>query len=393
MPISSFPSQSQSLSQATDNSQNQHEDIKKQFPILPLHPEYSLPHSSIKEEVRTPTIPSFYDYTRNYSIAGLENIGNSCWMNCIIQALSATLPLSNYFLSKKYSNDLIPRKYFANNYFELLKKLWGPHGGEVNPEEFLNCFCVLVPGLSQPYQQQDAHEALVYLLDLLHGELNRNYSNTYFEESPSCSAQALKLHSRHSDSFIWDLFGGQLQSEVICPNCFKKKSVTFDHFTSLSLEIMKNLDSPIPLEAILQSFTQGENFEWKCTNCNRKSPNIKRTLTISLLPNILILQLKRFSQCYLTGNQKKIEKLIHFPIDCLDMKDYMSHKEQNPGTRYKLYATLNQRGSLSCGHYTAYVKRYNKWYLCNDRVISLTKNIVPNNENYILFYVRNDLKF
>jgi len=75
------------------------------------------------------------------------------------------------------------------------------------------------------------------------------------------------------------------------------------------------------------------------------------------------------------------------------MKDYMSHKEQNPGTRYKLYATLNQRGSLSCGHYTAYVKRYNKWYLCNDRVISLTKNIVPNNENYILFYVRNDLKF
>jgi len=172
----------------------------------------------------------------------------------------------------------------------------------------------------------------------------------------------------------------------------EKKSLTFDHFTSLSLEIMKNLDSPIPLEVILQSYTQGENFECKCNSCKRKSSNIKRTLTISLLPNILILQLKRFSQCYLTGDQKKIEKLIHFP-DCLDMKDYMSHKEQNPETKYKLYASLNQKGSLSSGHYTAHVKRYNKWYTCNDRVISNTKRILPETENYILFYVRNDLNF
>jgi len=253
-------------------------------------------------------------------------------------------------------------------------------------------FSILVPSLGTPYQQQDAHEALVYVLDLLHGSLNRNYSNTYVEQSPSRSSEALKLHRRREDSFIWDLFGGQLQSEVLCPNC-NKKSVNFDHFTSLSLEIMKDLESPIPLEAVLQSFTHGENIEWKCPACNRKVNKPKRVFTISLLPNILILHLKRFSQCYLTGEQQKIEKLVHFPIDGLDMVDYISnYKEQNPVTKYNLYATLNQKGSLGSGHYTANIKRYKKWYLCNDLGIS-PGNFVPDNQNYVLFYVRNDVNF
>lgn len=312
-------------------------------------------------------------------------------MNAIIQALSATLPLTNFFLSKKYEPDQNPTKYFACNYHDLLMQLWGPHGGEVNPEYFFTIFCTLVPSLSTPYQQQDAHEALVYVLDLLHESINRNYSNTYIEQSPQRSSEALKLHRKREDSFIWDLFGGQLQSEVLCPNC-NKKSVTFDHFTSLSLEIMKDLESPIPLAVLLQSFTHGEKIEWRCPACNGKVNNPKRELSISLLPNILIIHLKRFSQCYLTGDQQKIEKLVHFPINDLDMADYISYKQQNPITKYNLYATVNQRGSLSSGHYTTSVKRYKKWYLCNDRTITTT-TVLPNSENYILFYARNDLQF
>jgi len=75
------------------------------------------------------------------------------------------------------------------------------------------------------------------------------------------------------------------------------------------------------------------------------------------------------------------------------MSEYTSEKHQNQNRIYHLYAVSNQRGSLSSGHYTSYVQRYGRWYFCNDlQVTPASKADILSNENYILFYYRQDIK-
>ena len=57
---------------------------------------------------------------------------------------------------------------------------------------------------------------------------------------------------------------------------------------------------------------------------------------------------------------------------------------------YELIAIVNHEGSLSAGHYWAYVKdESGRWYNCNDRAVTLlldVKKRLNNIFSYILFY-------
>jgi len=269
--------------------------------------------------------------------------------------------------------------------------MWRGYTGELSPGKFLQEFRSNASSLGEFMRQQDAHEALTFLLDRLHDSMNQGKSNTYHQIGPSSSREAWEQHKRHDSSFIWDLFGGQLKSAVTCNSC-GKKSTTFDHFTSLSLELPSS--GRCTINNVLEHFTKSERVEWNCPSCKHKS-SPQRQLTISHLPQVLILHLKRFSQSWITGEHRKIESHIDFPLENLDISQFISerYRSRNPVTGYNLYAVSNQRGSLISGHYTANVKRYKNWFLCNDSNISLIINpsSVPSEDGYILFYYRKDL--
>ena len=53
---------------------------------------------------------NFYEYSKlqylhNYN--GIQNIGNTCYMNSILQCLRNNLDLSNYFLSKQFKENVL----------------------------------------------------------------------------------------------------------------------------------------------------------------------------------------------------------------------------------------------------------------------------------------------
>jgi len=123
----------------------------------------------------------------------------------------------------------------------------------------------------------------------------------------------------------------------------------------------------------------------------------RRKYSISSLPYMLVLHLKRFSQCPYTGDSKKIEDIVSFMYEDFDMSYFLTKKlpeqPQNQPSKYTLYAISNQRGSLVSGHYTSYVRRYGKWFLCNDqKVTPVPEYSILSEENYILFYFRQDIK-
>lgn len=107
---------------------------------------------------------------------GLRNIGNTCFLNAVVQCLSHTRVLRNYCLLKSYKHEKFSKEEakLMDTFSQVLSDLWDVREGDavVNPRQFYSVFKAAVPYFSG-YSQQDAQEFLRFLLDKLHTEINR----------------------------------------------------------------------------------------------------------------------------------------------------------------------------------------------------------------------------
>lgn len=108
---------------------------------------------------------------------GLDNLGNTCYMNASLQALLHTEPLVDYFLSKNHLLDINRDSKFgyggrlAMSFGKLVEELYRSNRKNINPRHFVND----VASIHQQFsgnQQQDAQELLAFLLDGLSEDLN-----------------------------------------------------------------------------------------------------------------------------------------------------------------------------------------------------------------------------
>jgi len=177
----------------------------------------------------------------------------------------------------------------------------------ISPECLFLVIWKVVPQF-KGYHQHDAHEFLRYMLDRLHTEL-QNVPDTVTTATNSklknyvCPAPTKKGQS----SFVTNVFGGTLLSEVRCLVC-GQESKKHDPFLDLSLDIpekyYKDMDDAdkkqqpyCHIADCLSSFTEVEELKetelYFCGNCKKKQKSTKR-FRIRRLPNVLCLHIKRF---------------------------------------------------------------------------------------------------
>ena len=181
-------------------------------------------------------------------ICGLSNLGNTCFMNSIIQGLSNTPAITEYFDNDNYQEDINEdnplgmKGEIARTFGQLIKDMWSGKYNYVVPRAFKMAVGRFAPQFSG-YQQQDSQELLTFLLDGLHEDLNRVKQKPYVEMSDSDGKQdsevameAWSNYKKRNDSVILDIFQGLLKSTVVCPEC-PKVSVTFDPTCYLSLPL------------------------------------------------------------------------------------------------------------------------------------------------------------
>ncbi|KAG2113122.1 uncharacterized protein F5147DRAFT_62881 [Suillus discolor] len=187
---------------------------------------------------------------------GLGNMGNTCFMNSALQCLAHTKELTDYFLSGVYQEELNPDNplgmhgAIAEAFGLLLHRIWARDSTSTSysPREFKSQLQRFAPQFSG-YQQHDSQELVAFLLDGLHEDLNRVLKKPYVEKPDWEGGGDLELaklaqtswdgYMKRNDSVIVDLFQGQYQSTLVCPEC-EKVSITFDPFMYLTLPLPVN---------------------------------------------------------------------------------------------------------------------------------------------------------
>nr|XP_020475070.1 ubiquitin carboxyl-terminal hydrolase 3 isoform X2 [Monopterus albus] len=351
---------------------------------------------------------------------GLRNLGNTCFMNAILQSLSNIEQFSCYFKElpavalrsgKTAGRRMYHTRSQGDNSVSLVEEfrktlcsLWQGNQTAFSPDSLFYAIWKIMPSF-RGYQQQDAHEFMRYLLDHLHRELQYSHNGASLPVSPQDRVQLSKAEGKGfingTASVVTSVFGGVLQNEVNCLIC-GTESQKFDPFLDLSLDIPSQFrqkrskdQEPGPtctLRDCLCSFTDLEELDetelYYCHKCKARQKSTKK-FWIQKLPKALCLHLKRFHWTSFLRN--KVDTYVEFPLEGLDMQSYLLEPEKLSPQRclYDLVAVVVHHGSgVGSGHYTAYGSHEGHWYHFNDSTVTLTnEDTVRKAKAYILFYV------
>ncbi|NWX09482.1 UBP42 hydrolase, partial [Caloenas nicobarica] len=277
---------------------------------------------------------------------GLYNLGNTCFLNSVLQCLTYTPPLANYLLSRQHSQSC------AEEGFCMMCTM------EVHTEEVLSCSgSAIAPTavvselqrIGEQFQlgaQEDAHEFFGCAVDAM--------------QRACLSRRSDRDTSSQSSTVIDQVFGGLLRSRVTCLSC-KAVSDTYEAFVDIPLDIKAASSVTGALEDFVRpEHLDGEN-SYKCSKCEQLVSASKR-LTIHQSSNVLTVCLKRFDPF----SGRKIGKVVQYP-EYLDLGAYTSQAPRGP-LLYSLYAVLVHEGySCQAGHYYCFVKASDgRWYKMND---------------------------
>jgi ubiquitin carboxyl-terminal hydrolase 8 len=242
------------------------------------------------------------------------------------------------------------------------------------------------------YDQNDASEFLVFILDLFHEacKLNVNMKITGKAENKldkmaiECYKQFIQYHENDYSLFTKLFFHMTVTSNI---SIYDKKLISQRFQSNFILDVPVSSKKECTIYDCLNYyfedvFLKGENgiIDEKS---NKKIDIVQKT-SMWNAPPVLILCIKRFSY-----DGRKNNSFVQFPIDTLDMSKYISGYHKNK--KYELYGVCNHSGVAAGGHYTSFVKtNYGEWYLFNDTLVTKVSNSIDNTiispKAYCLFY-------
>ena len=240
---------------------------------------------------------------------GFLNLGNTCYFNSCLQCLFQTPSISNGFLLKPYKGDC----EFTEEYSKLLKLFWFEKKTPVlDPQRLLEIFRKKFKQFDNR-NEHDAHEAMLSVIDILE-KARPSIKNTLY---------------------------GTIKKKVIYPG---GSSVTHERFSVLMLTPTANSS----LEQLLQNHFKQEVLEGYTDDSGKTHHVTVLEQGIQKYPPILAIGFNMFHRKF---------------------KIKIPEKFNN----YRLYASCVHMGSTRGGHYVAYTKHRNIWYLKDDD--NVTKDV------------------
>lgn len=366
-------------------------------------------------------------------------MGQTCFMSVVLQSLIHNPFIRAYYLSESHRSSECERECCTSC---ALDDIFSEFHSTEKAEGY-GMVAMLQSswrggGALAGYQQQDAHEYLQFILNSLH---TANIEpDTKEEKAEDCPC------------IIHKTFCGILLSTVTCSKC-KNTSNARDAFMDLSLDVRqpgfkkkenkiammtgkekggggdKDKEKPVvPPMALLDCFdrfTSPETLpatDYTCRKCDSAQLAIKR-LSLSRLPPVLPIHLKRFSHSKNNGASIKLDTRVRFPMT-IDLAPYTTgwnpgpkskkdmaaamvngkkekdekekKDEEGKGVRlkpvYQLSSVIVHKGKMDSGHYVSFSRVYDEWFMFDDsKVVLVEESEVLASEAYMLFYVVRDI--
>ncbi len=279
---------------------------------------------------------------------GMQNIGNTCFLNAAVQCLAHVDVVRMYF--RKCGFDFLNRPGVLRELGLVVRELWSDAGWtETGKGKTVVTWELLreirkVNSLFAGFLQQDLHEVLLTMLD-------------------ACMEESRLFR----DAFSW-----QTRSTLICGNC-RKRASRLDDMVDLSVSVEKCTTIEECIKAYLAPERLSKGNEWKCEACKDSHPHTTKQLAWERLPQILIIHLKRFR------NEEKLTHHVAFPRKDLEVAQ----------SKYELVGVVAHRGSwLDRGHYVSYCKMPADWWaeLDDTRCMAVKPSDVLEQQAYVLVY-------
>ena len=192
--------------------------------------------------------------TKNKDIApfGIMNIGNSCYMNSVLQVLLNISEIKEIFMNMKFGKDVKFLNFLINyksgnyklveEFFNLLIDKWIERKNTLSPKKFKE-ICGRINPNFKGFVQQDANDFFNFLIQNLHEGTNLKTGeiNVLDKESNDTNENELANEYwsntvRNNASYFYSLFFGQLQSKLTCNKCHKHK-IKYEPFSILDLPL------------------------------------------------------------------------------------------------------------------------------------------------------------
>eukprot|EP01061_Rhynchopus_euleeides_P038059 TRINITY_DN65445_c0_g1_i1.p1 TRINITY_DN65445_c0_g1~~TRINITY_DN65445_c0_g1_i1.p1 ORF type:complete len:391 (+),score=90.56 TRINITY_DN65445_c0_g1_i1:268-1440(+) len=321
---------------------------------------------------------------------GLENFGNTCYVNAVMQALFWCEPFRNSLLN--YCEQLL--KEAARVKYTSSRSVGSEGGAPVNTRmaseihslyesslissvhrlflQLLNLenrkrvstkanLKALIRGLRSkffaPYQQQDAHEMLTNLLSDLTETVRK------IEEIRMKYGAAPKSKPSSIKSFVEHSFEGFFAAETKCLTC-EERTFREEEFLSMSVDVSQN----VSLHTAIRNFAKGEMLnsdnKFYCNAC-RSLQEARRSMRLHRPPPVLSIHLKRFKYLDDVGRYCKLSCRVNFPS-----KLRLPVEGPAGDEIYRLFAVVVHRGAgPSMGHYICAARSKGSWAVFDDDIV------------------------
>jgi len=297
----------------------------------------------------------------NSGFTGLRNLGATCYMNSVFQALFWNPSFRRNFMKEAHKEN------FEKELALIFARLVLTEQPYVDTQGFVSNWSFIEGSPVNPRQQQDAVEFIQCFLDRI---------------SSSASGQ---------------LYTGKFVRKIVGIDDEYEYEIT-EPFFSLSLEI-KQCQT---FNDSFNLFVQTEIMSGYNAESLKKKIDVKHFTRVRDAPSNLIIQLKRFEYDIRTFQKIKINDRFEFP-EIFDMGPLM--EDSSSSILYHLNSVIVHNGSAQGGHYTCFIKNEGKWIQFDDRNVTIVsldefksqtfgKNVQNTNEfedfhqpsAYLLFY-------
>ncbi|XP_069108012.1 ubiquitin carboxyl-terminal hydrolase 37-like isoform X2 [Argopecten irradians] len=255
--------------------------------------------------------------TQPKSLQGFSNLGNTCYMNAILQSLFCLDTFSNDLL---FSNSRVMKSLHSQSLYSALYKLLRSRSKTVPEHVRRDMLRNVKSAISTTakrfsgYQQHDAHEFLGQVLDQLKEEVTKVASST-----PSPHRDESDTDTQYINPTVQN-FEMEVLHSITCLNC-QEVVTKAEQFNDLSVDMprrRKNGD-PSSIQNALDLFFRSESIEYTCEKCGSNKSEVTHKFT--RLPRVLVLHLKRynFDQSYIntkTAQSISISRFLSLDPHC-----------------------------------------------------------------------------